>query len=247
MWLRFWHASVPSAHWKSNMMKRYEIAGLKIDLVASGRTEKQAEPYAVPVQGPADMAIQVDVDRILQCNPTMTDPDLAEYLGTGFYFASLLPRFQGLMLHSSAVICQGRAYLFTAPSGMGKSTHTQKWVRLFHAEYLNDDKPALRLVEGRWMAYGTPWSGKHDLSMPRGVLLGGIAAVERGEENRICPMSAAEALPYLMSQTAFKLPRKRMDMMLTVMDDLLRQIPVWKLTCRNDDDAAILSHSVMVR
>ncbi len=228
-------------------MKRYEIAGLRVDMKAGGRTEKQAAAYAAPARGSADIVIQTDIDEIMRLNPTITDRDMAEYLATGSHFASLLPRFQGLMLHSSAVVCQGKAYLFTAPSGMGKSTHTQKWVRLFGAEYLNDDKPVLRLVEGRWMAYGTPWSGKHDLSAPRGVPLGGIAALERGEENHIRPMSAAEALPYLMSQTAIKLNRKRMDMLLAAMDDLLRQIPVWMLTCRNDDDAAILSHSTMVR
>ena len=228
-------------------MKRYEIAGLLVDLEAGGRTLKQAAPYVVPACGPADMVVQIDVAATARLNPDIDDPDMIEYLGTGSRFAALLPRFQGLMLHSSAVICEGKAYLFTAPSGVGKSTHTEKWVRLFGAEYLNDDKPALRLVDGQWMAYGTPWSGKYYLSAPRGVPLGGIAVVERGEENRICPMSPVDALPFIMSQTAHKLTRKQMERMLTVMDDLLQHIPVWKLICRNEDEAAILSHGAMVR
>ena len=228
-------------------MKRYEIAGLQVDLEAGGRTESQAAPYEVPVCGPADMVVQIDVAATARLNPDIDDLEMVEYLGTGFRFASLLPRFQGLMLHSSAVICEGKAYLFTAPSGVGKSTHTEKWVRLFGAEYLNDDKPALRLVDGQWMAYGTPWSGKYDLSSPRGVPLGGIAVLDRGEENRIFAMSPADALPFVMSQTAHKLTRKQMEHMLTIMDDLLQRVPVWKLICRKDDEAAILSHSVMVR
>ncbi len=228
-------------------MKRYEIAGLQVDLEAGGRTQKQAAPYAVPACGPADMVVQIDLAVTAQLNPDIDDLDMIEYLGTGSRFAAQLPRFRGLMLHSSAVICEGKAYLFTAPSGIGKSTHTEKWVRLFGAEYLHDDKPALRLVDGQWMAYGTPWSGKYDLSSPRGVPLGGIAVVDRGEENRITQLSPAEALPFVLSQTAHKLPLKQMDRMLTVMDDLLQHIPVWKLICRNDDEAAILSHSKMVR
>lgn len=227
-------------------MKRYNIAGLAIDLDAGGRTLKQAEPYAVQARGPADMVIQIDIDRAMELNPQITDRDMAEYLATGHRFCALLPLFRGFMLHSSAVVCGNKAYLFSAPSGTGKSTHTQKWVRLFGAEYLNDDKPVLRLMGGRWMAYGTPWSGKHDISSPRGVELGGIAVLTRGEENGITRLSPAEALPYIMSQTIFRQSRQRMDMQLALLDDLLGRVPVWLLTCRNDDDAAILSHSVMV-
>lgn len=227
-------------------MKRYRIAGLAIDMEVGGRTLLQAEPYGTPVQGPADMVIQIDIDRILEMNPGITDRDMAEYLGTGHQFCALLPLHQGFMLHSSAVICDGKAYLFSAPSGTGKSTHTEKWMRLFGAEYLNDDKPALRFVDDHWMAYGTPWSGKHDISAPRGVALGGIAVLTRGEENAISRLSPAEALPYIMSQTIFRQTRLRMDKQLALLDDLLDRVPVWKLTCRNDDDAALMSHDVMV-
>ena len=226
-------------------MKRYESAGLQIDLQAGGRTQKQAAAYAAPAVGPADLTIACDTEQILKLNPELTDPELAEYLATGSIFARALPRFDGLMLHSSAVIWQERAYLFSAPSGTGKSTHTEKWIRLFGAAYLNDDKPALRLVNGTWMAYGTPWSGKHDLSDPRGVPLGGIAVLQRGTENAIRPLGPAEALPFLMSQTSFKLSARQMDRLLPLVDRLLREVPVWLLTCRNDDEAAYISYSAM--
>lgn len=227
-------------------MKRYKIAGLSVDMEAEGRTLKQAEPYADQSQGPADMVIKVDVEQTMALNPQLTEWDLTEYMATGHRFCELLPLFQGLMLHSSAVICGGKAYLFTAPSGTGKSTHTQKWVRLFGAQYLNDDKPALRLMDERWVAYGTPWSGKHDISSPVGVELGGIAVLTRGEENAIERLSPAEALPYIMSQTIFRQTRQRMDKQLALLDDLLSRVPVWMLTCRNDDEAAMLSHGTMV-
>jgi hypothetical protein len=145
------------------------------------------------------------------------------------------------------VILDGKAYLFSANSGTGKSTHTEKWCRLFGATYLNDDKPALRLVDDVWMAYGTPWSGKHDLSTPTGVPLGGIAFLRRGEENSIRPMTSAEAVPHLVHQSQWRMHRDLMEVQLTLLDRLMREIPVWELTCRNDDDAAILSHSVMTK
>ena len=96
------------------------------------------------------------------------------------------------------------------------------------------------------MAYGTPWSGKHDLSDPRGVPLGGIAIVKRAEENSIRPMTAEEALPYLMSQTSYRLSEAHMEKLLVLMDDLLRRVPIWELRCRNDDEAAFVSRNAML-
>lgn len=226
-------------------MKRYIIAGLAVDMDVSGRTFKQAAAYAAPANGPADITLRCDVRRVLELNPGVKDEDLAEYLATGVIFARHMLAFDGLYLHSSAVILDGKAYLFSAPSGTGKSTHTEKWIRLFGARYLNDDKPALRLVGGTWMAYGTPWSGKYDLSENVGVPLGGICVLRRGEENAISPMEPSQALPYIMSQSIFQLPRELMDLQLTLLDRLLQDVPVWMLHCRNDDEAALLSREVM--
>jgi len=227
-------------------MARYEIAGLRVEMEPHGRTQRQAAAYAAPAQGNTDITIRCDTAKVLELNPQFKTEELAEYLGTGARFSYALLDYDGLMLHSSALICEGKAYLFSAPSGTGKSTHTEKWLRLFGATYLNDDKPALRLVDGVWMAYGTPWSGKHDLSCPRGVPLGGIAVLQRAEENRMEPMAPSEALPYLMSQTSYKLSARRMENLLRLLDDLLRRVPVWQLQCRNDDEAAVLSHSILL-
>lgn len=226
-------------------MKRYHIAGLAVDMEASGRTLRQAAAYAAAAGGPADITITCDVRRVLDLNPEIKDPELAEYLATGAVFARELLRYDGLFLHSSAVILDGKAWLFTAPSGTGKSTHTEKWCRLFGARYLNDDKPVLRLCNGEWFAYGTPWSGKHDLSENAQIPLGGIAVLSRSEENSIRRMTPSEALPYFMSQSQYRQTKENMERQLTLVDQLLRQIPVWHLGCRNDDAAAILSRNTM--
>ena len=227
-------------------MKRYRIADLTVDMEVSGRTEQQAEAYAIAKDGPADITLSCDVRGVLALNPEISDYDTAEYLGTGAMFSRKLLSFNGSYLHASAVMLEDRAYLFSAPSGTGKSTHTEKWCRLFGAAYINDDKPALRLIDGVWYAYGTPWSGKHNLSAPGGVRIGGIAFVKRGEKNEIRRLCAEEALPYFMSQSIWRLPdRETMERQLLLVDKLLGQIPVWELTCRNDDEAAMVSHRAM--
>lgn len=211
----------------------------------SGRTELQAEPYRVSAVGPADITVQCDTRRVLELNPNLENEDVALYMGTGAKFSRELLRFKGTFLHASAVLLDGKAYLFSANSGTGKSTHTEKWCRLFGARYLNDDKPVLRLIDGVWMAYGTPWSGKHDLSSPEGAPVGGIAFLQRGTENSICPMPSHKAVPNLMAQSLWKLNRSQMQVQLELADHLLRNVPVWELTCRNDDDAAWVSCRAM--
>lgn len=228
-------------------MKRYMIAGLAVDMDVSGQTEKRAAAYAAANEGPADITLDCDVRGVLALNPELETYDLAEYMGTGAYFARELLNFEGSYLHASAVILDGKAYLFSANSGTGKSTHTEKWCRLFGAKYLNDDKPALRRVNGIWFAYGTPWSGKHDLSSPEGAPVGGIAFLKRGQENSIRPMPAAEAVKYFMCQSQWRLDNTvRMEKQLAFVDDILRKIPIWELTCRNDDEAAFMSRNAMV-
>ena len=229
-------------------MKRYVIADLVVDMEVSGRTARQAAAYAAEIDGPADVTITCDVRRVLELNPQLKDEETAEYLVTGMIFSRHLLLYGGTYLHASAIVLDGKAYLFSAPSGTGKSTHTEKWCRLFGATYLNDDKPALRYIDGKWIAYGTPWSGKHDLSDPRGVPLGGIAFVKRGDVNSICRLSVKEAVGQIMSQSQWRLPNANgMDRQLDMVEELVRNIPVWQLTCRNDDEAAWVSHDAMTQ
>lgn len=226
-------------------MRRYQIAGVQVDMDVQGRTLEQARPYEVQPVGQADMVVRCDVEKVMRANPEITTEDLAQYMGTGTNFAYQMLEFDGFQLHSSAVMLDGKAYLFSAPSGTGKSTHTEKWCRLFGAELLNDDKPVLRRQPEGWIAYGTPWSGKHDLSSPVGVPLGGIAFLRRGDVNTIRKMEPGEAVIHLISQAPRYLTEQRMDKQLTLLERLLEETSVFLLTCRNDDEAAYVSRDAM--
>lgn len=226
-------------------MARYRIADLTVQMDISGRTEKQAAPYLTQQDGAPDIVLSLDCGRFLEQNPQLKDMNTAQYIGTGAVFATEVLRFDGFQFHASAVMLEGKAYLFSAPPGTGKSTHTEKWCRLFGAEIINDDKPVLRRIDGGWTVYGTPWSGKHDLSSPVGVPLGGIAFLKRGEQNRIYKMSPAEAVPAMISQCVRFSHKGCMRRQLELIDMLLREAPVWQLFCRNDDEAAVVSSEAM--
>jgi len=219
---------------------RYEIAQLLVDMECSGRTRAQAEAYRVEREGEnPHLRIRIDPARVLERMPELESLDMAEYLATGDVFAAGLLAHSGVMLHASCLCYQGQAVCFSAPPGVGKSTHTEKWVRLFGAEILNDDKPALRRYDEGWYAHGTPWSGKHDLSVNRAAPLKAICFLFRGEVNTLTPLTPAEALPLFMSQTVFRLGLENMDRLLPLVDRLLREVPVWRLDCTMEDKAAM--------
>lgn len=225
-------------------MALYNIADLCVQMDASGRTAQQAAPYKTE-QGVPDVVLRYDVAAVLKQHPEFETMDMAEYMLSGTVFARHLLRLDGFQIHASSIILDGRAYLFSAPSGTGKSTHTEKWVRLFGAQYLNDDKPAVRYTDGTWKAYGTPWSGKHDLSQPKGAPLGAIAFVRRGTENSIARMEPQDAIPYCLSQLQRNISGELMDRQLELLNRLLQDVPIYMLTCRNDDEAALVARAAM--
>ena len=57
--------------------------------------------------------------------------------------AERLPDYDVLLMHGSALSMDGIGYLFTAPSGTGKSTHAALWRQVFgeRVQMLNDDSP----------------------------------------------------------------------------------------------------------
>ena len=176
-------------------------------------------------------------------------PELLEYMESGEQFYWHLLRYNGLMLHASAAALGGRAYLFSGPCGRGKSTHTRLWQQTFGeaVQVFNDDKPALRRLDGRWYAYGTPWCGKDGINLNQKWPLGGICFLEKSQENRIRRLPAAEALPLILAQTTYRLPPQYMELLLASLDSLLREIPVFLLENRPEEAAARLSFETMRR
>ncbi len=180
-------------------------------------------------------------------NPHLTQ-EQCEYIYLTDRFYKKLLLHGGMMLHASAVTVDDRAYLFSAKSGTGKSTHTKQWQKLFgshRAEILNDDKPALRRTEDGWFAYGTPFSGKTDENQNKKVRLQGICMLERGVENHIERMDAACAIPLLMRQTILPRNEEMAGNLMQMLDWLLREAPVWRMQCNISTEAAAMAYHAM--
>lgn len=172
--------------------------------------------------------------------------DECEYMMTGFVFYRNLVGFNGMLLHASAVIRNGYAYLFSAPSGTGKSTHTSLWLKNFpDARILNDDKPALRIIGGEVKACGTPWSGKSDLNMNLCLPIGGICFLERSEKNHIQKITSGEAIPLMMNQTVRPKMLGNIDKLLDTLGSIIEKTDIYKMGCNMEDEAALLAYETM--
>lgn len=172
------------------------------------------------------------------------------YMESGSFFYRELLRYNGMMLHSSAVELDGKAYLFSGGCGAGKSTHTRLWQSTFgeRARVFNDDKPALRCIDGRWIAYGTPWCGKDGININMKAPLAGICFMKKAPENNIRRLDNKEAIQKIVPQTIWRFTQAEMlDIMFERVDNLVRQIPVFELENRPEPEAAYLSYETMCR
>ena len=152
-----------------------------------------------------------------------------------------------LLFHGSVVAVDGVAYLFTAKSGTGKSTHTRLWREVFgdRAVMVNDDKPFLEIRETEVIVHGSPWNGKHRLGNNINLPLKAICILERGETNKICPVSAAQALPMLMQQSQRPRDRSKLPLYLDLIDQLSSRTAFYRMQCNMDPEAAIVAYTAM--
>ena len=175
-----------------------------------------------------------------------TDPYL-ETIAVQRKVTERLFAYDTLLFHGSVVAVDGQAYLFTAKSGTGKSTHTRFWRETFgdRAVMVNDDKPFLRITEDGVLAYGSPWNGKHGLGNNICVPLKAICILERGEENRIRPISGLEASMMLFQQSNRPMDPRKMPLYMDLIDQLSKKTAFYRMQCNLDPDAARVAFEAM--
>ena len=152
-----------------------------------------------------------------------------------------------MLFHGSCVAVDGVAYLFTAKSGTGKSTHTRLWCEYFqeNAVMINDDKPLIHVGENDVIVYGTPWNGKHKLSSNIGAPLKGICILERDTSNHIKRVNPKEAYPILLQQIHRPADARRLKKTLEILDKLIERVHIYKLGCTISMEAMKIAYNAM--
>ena len=148
-----------------------------------------------------------------------------------------------MLFHGSAVQVDGKAYLFTAPSGTGKSTHTNLWKELLgtRMSYINDDKPLLKFEGGAVSVLGTPWNGKHRLGSNVSAPLSAIVLLARDESDWIEPVLPQDAIGALYAQSYRPDGAAKITRTLALVARLAQDASIYKLGCTPTQHAARLS------
>ena len=232
-------------------MPRYKIAGVVFDAKIRYRyTEKVCKEY------------EYSGDEQPQFSTVITEEDVAAekalaenfpdpYLEGLALFRKLcdyaLTNADGIIFHSSAIAVDGKAYLFTAPSGTGKSTHARLWRELLgdRAVMVNDDKPIIRYEDGKFFVYGTPWTGKHNLGNNMRAEIKAICKIAQAKENTIRKASTQEMLMVILNQTIRPSDPEKMDKLLGLIDNMLKKVELYSLGCNISNEAAELSFNFM--
>ena len=225
------------------------IADLITEVPEAGGMAPRLESYAYTLSESENIDVKILEEKYKRTRWPLLSHEHFCYMESGYIFYLKLMLYGGMMLHSSAVELDGRAYLFSGPSGMGKSTHARLWEDLFpNARIFNDDKPALRQKDGVWYAYGTPWCGKNGININISAPIAGICFLKRGETNEIRRLSKIEAASAVFSQTLNCFASSNgLDVLVKIIDRLIDSLPIYELRCKAEPDAALLSHKIMCR
>lgn len=227
-------------------MAVYRMAGLLVEMTPKHEhLRKYAEKYLY--DGEVGSQEVLDIEAKMErpaAYVNLTDGQV-EYMLNGAKFAYKLLTKKGFMLHSSAVAYEGKAYLFSARSGTGKSTHTSFWRQCFgedKAVIINDDKPALREIDGVFYASGTPFSGKSDLNTDITVPIRAVCFIHRSEVNEIKRLTPDEALEPIFNQILRPKSPELLNLCFEVLDSFLKKVPVFSLGVTYSPDAAVFAY-----
>lgn len=161
--------------------------------------------------------------------------------------ADELPGRNKFLMHGAVVAWKQAGYIFTAPSGTGKTTHVRLWKKYLgaDAEIINGDKPILEVREDEIIAYGTPWAGKERLQKNSCVPVKGICFLRQSEKNNIRKLNKSEALVLLLPQIYIMSDSKKAGRTLELFSKILEWIPIYEFYCNISEQAVRCSFNAL--
>ncbi len=156
----------------------------------------------------------------------------------GNLFRQIILRHNGVVVHASTIAYHDQGVTFTAPSGTGKSTHTNLWREYYNAVIINDDMPAIRIFDDQCYVYGTPWCGKTDTNKNLKVPLRAMVFLERSETNSIEEISPIECIIRMLKELQLSPIKAQSDLRIEMLDKIFNRTKTYLLKCDISKEAA---------
>jgi len=151
-------------------MQRFMVAGLslKFNTRFPSTMENLFAGYSVDGQDNAAPVLTLEPESWVKAiaNETGQGPEMVEFYAVSAALGDILPEYRRLQTHGVAIEYDGKAYIFSASSGTGKSTRAFLWQKYLgenKVTIINGDKPILWFKDDEILACGSPWSGKEVL------------------------------------------------------------------------------------
>lgn len=155
-----------------------------------------------------------------------------------------------ILFHGVLICMEQKGFIFTAPSGTGKSTHARQWTAVFgdKVNIINGDKPLIKLSENGVFAYGSPWKGKENIGSNECVRLYGICFLQRGYRNFIKQVEFdAKSLTWLLEQTQIKGLESSVVDRVKWFKSAAKYVSLYNLKCDISDEAVKVAYCGMNR
>lgn len=158
-----------------------------------------------------------------------------------------LPHFDRFVFHGAAIDYGGNAYLFTAPSGTGKTTHINLWKQYLgdKVDIINGDKPIIKAGEISTI-YGTPWAGKEGYQRNVSAPLEAICILKQGKTNNIVCLEKSDAINHLMRQVYLPHDPVSLSKTLALLGTVIENTSVYMLECDISKEAFETSYNALI-
>lgn len=208
------------------------------------------EDYAVEGEKPTFTVSVTEEDIIKEQNGELRFPKgYCESLCIYRKICLELIKYNAFLIHSAAISMDDEAYVFAAPSGVGKTTHIRIWQEQFgdRVQIINGDKPIYRFIKGKLHACGTPWQGKEYLGNNIIRPVRAICFLEQSPENHIRSLSINEVSRRIFSQILIPQQQKKFDRFWQLLEKMLTSEKFYELKCNRQPEAAVLAYETMRR
>ena len=158
----------------------------------------------------------------------------------------LVTEAEGFVLHCAFVAVGDRAVLFTAPSGVGKSTQAELWRRLRSAEIVNGDRAVVRCAGGRVLASGIPFSGSSSDCRNRELEVAAIVYLEQAPVTSIRRLKGYRAFRCIWEGCSVNTWEPgQMECVSALAARAAGAVPVYHMPCTPDGSAVLALENAM--
>lgn len=227
------------------------VAGVRLSICLNyARTELFFGKWLQPPQSglPTIAVTKTLMEEAKRVYPSEICPEALEFNCLPMPASDALLPFRRCLFHGAAFLWRGKAWIFTAPSGTGKTTQYVLWKMLYGDEIgvLNGDKPVLESRDNSLWVHPSPWMGKEGMGRAESAPLGGVIYLAQGQENTIRLMRPRESVVPIFAQFLFTASGpEEVEQVCCLEEDMLRTVPVWLLTNRGDEASARLTHDTI--